>query len=289
VLDWGGTGRPLVFLSGLGDTAHAYDQFAPQLTARHHVYAITRRGFGNSSKPEATDANYSAGRLGEDVLAVLDALHLQGAVLVGHSIAGEELSYIGSHNPKKVAGLIYLDAGDAYGFYDAQRGDIQIDLLYVRRRLDAFRAGATYDRAFVDGLSESVAQLQRDLESEHIRLGEMPDVPAPPAPPPIPLAVWFGMEKFTKIETPALAIFACPHDSTPVFRGPLENDVIAQNAWKAWDLERCTHQANAFERSMPTDPVVRIANADHYVFRSNPDVVLRAMNDFLATLPEQTE
>jgi hypothetical protein len=36
---------------------------------------------------------------------------------------------------------------------------------------------------------------------------------------------------------------------------------------------------------MPADPVVRIANANHQVFASNPDVVIRAMNDFMAKLP----
>src|SRR5678809_378100 len=51
VLDWGGTGRPLVLLAGLGVTAHAYDDFAPALTARYHVLAITRRAHGRSSTP----------------------------------------------------------------------------------------------------------------------------------------------------------------------------------------------------------------------------------------------
>src|SRR5262245_5212879 len=45
VLDWGGNGRPMVFLSGLGNTAHIWDNFAPKFTDNHHVYAITRRGF----------------------------------------------------------------------------------------------------------------------------------------------------------------------------------------------------------------------------------------------------
>jgi pimeloyl-ACP methyl ester carboxylesterase len=47
-----------------------------------------RRGFGASDTPAPTDANYSAGRLGDDVIAFLDALHLTRPVLVGHSIAG---------------------------------------------------------------------------------------------------------------------------------------------------------------------------------------------------------
>lgn len=286
VLDWGGPrgGRPLLFLAGLGDTAHVYDTFAPRFTDHFHVYGMTRRGFGASSKPAPTDANYSVERLGLDVLAVIDALHLEKPVLVGHSIAGEELSWVGSHDPQKVAGLIYLDAADAYGFYDTVRGNVQIDLLDVKRRLDTFRAGAVYDRAFVDGLHASVAQLNRDLEAEQIRLAEMPDVAAPPPPPPIPLAVWFGMEKFTKIEAPAMAIFACPHDMSPTFRGALANDPMAQGALRAFDLQRCTEQSNAFERAMPADPVVRISGANHHIFVSNPEEVERAMRDFLGKL-----
>ena len=285
VLDWGGTGRPLVFLSGLGDTAHVYDEFAPRFTARYHVYGITRRGFGDSSKPQPTDANYSAQRLGEDVVAVIDALKLDHPVLVGHSIAGEELSYVGNHDPGKVAGLIYLDAGDYYGFYDQARGNSWIDMLEVKRRLDALRAGAVYDGAYREDLEESVAQLDKDLLLEEKRIAALPAMPAPPAPPAIPLAVLFGEEKFTKVDPPAIDIVACPHDMTWMFRGPLEHDAAGQSAIKADDLKRCMAQSTAFGAAMPSVPVVRIADANHRVFASNPDVVARAMIDFLAKLP----
>jgi alpha/beta hydrolase fold len=96
VLDWGGTGRPLVFLAGLGNTAHVFDKFAPKFTGKCHVYGITRGGFGDSSAPTPNGYNYSSDRLGDDVLAVIDALSLQKPVLAGHSIAGEELSSIGN-------------------------------------------------------------------------------------------------------------------------------------------------------------------------------------------------
>src|SRR5258708_39406494 len=76
VLDWGGTGRPLVFLAGLGNNAHVFDSFAPKFTANHHVYGITRRGFGASSKPATANGNYASDRLGDDVLAVMEALKL---------------------------------------------------------------------------------------------------------------------------------------------------------------------------------------------------------------------
>src|SRR5262245_15049623 len=50
VLDWGGTGQTMVLLTGLGDNAHAYDQFAHLFTDRFHVSGITRRRFGSSSQ-----------------------------------------------------------------------------------------------------------------------------------------------------------------------------------------------------------------------------------------------
>lgn len=37
VLDWGGTGRPIVLLAGGGNTAHVFDEFAPKLAVNHHV------------------------------------------------------------------------------------------------------------------------------------------------------------------------------------------------------------------------------------------------------------
>jgi len=101
VLDWGGSGRPLVLLAGLGATAHAFDDFAPKLVNENHVYGITRRGYGASSVPIS---GYSADRLGDDVVAVLDALKLDKAVLVGHSIAGEELSSVATRHRERIAG-----------------------------------------------------------------------------------------------------------------------------------------------------------------------------------------
>jgi pimeloyl-ACP methyl ester carboxylesterase len=44
------------------------------------------------------------------------ALNLEKPILVGHSLAGQELSSVGSRHPGKVAGLVYLDAGYRYAY-----------------------------------------------------------------------------------------------------------------------------------------------------------------------------
>jgi pimeloyl-ACP methyl ester carboxylesterase len=279
VLDWGGTGKPLVFLAGGGRTAHDYDQFAPKFVAHYHVYGITRRGFGASSKPEPTVANYAADRLGDDVLAVMEALKLDHPVLIGHSLAGEELSSIGSRYPERVAGLIYLDAGYPWAYYDPAKGDSWLDMLDVKQRLDALRAGAVYDRPFVQGLATSVAQLGKDLPEDARRMESLPAGSS--APPPISLAMLFGEQKYSTIRIPILAIFAVPHS----FEGAPRDDPAARAAMEAADLARTSALADTFEAGLPSAHVVRLPNADHFIFRSNETDVLREMNAFLAKLP----
>ena len=121
VLDWGGSGRPIILLAGGGNTAHEFDDFAPKLTAHHHVNGITRRGFGASGY-SATD--HPADRLGDDVVAVIDALNLKKPILVGHSIAGVELSSIANSYPNRVGGLVYLDAAYSYAFDNGKGANI---------------------------------------------------------------------------------------------------------------------------------------------------------------------
>jgi alpha-beta hydrolase superfamily lysophospholipase len=79
VLDWGGSGPPIVFLAGGGNsTPHDFDEFAPRFTNRHRVIGITRRGSGGSSaqRPRSFD-DYV-----DDVVAVLDAFHFDRVAVV---------------------------------------------------------------------------------------------------------------------------------------------------------------------------------------------------------------
>jgi non-heme chloroperoxidase len=105
VLDWGGSGPPLVLL-GCYLTAHAYDDIAPKLTNQFHVYGITRRGIGASDRPAG---GYTVQRSADDVAEVLDALNVQSSLLVGHSCAGQVLTLFASRHSDRLSGLVYLD------------------------------------------------------------------------------------------------------------------------------------------------------------------------------------
>jgi non-heme chloroperoxidase len=181
VVDFGGTGRPLVLLAGWNTTAHVYTRFSTKLTPEYHVYGITRRGFGLSSAPAPT-SGYTAKRLGDDVVAIIDALKLVRPILAGASFAGEELSSVATFHPDKIAGLIYLDAGYYYALYDQVHESLNMRIVAAVRVFE-------------------------------------PLVPA--ALEPHVLQFTAGQMKFTELHVPVLAIFADPKDLSREYKDPV--------------------------------------------------------------------
>lgn len=288
VLDWGGNGRPVILLAGLGFDAHEFDSFAPRLTPRYHIYAITRRGFGESSAPAPEDDNYSATRLADDVLAVMSALNIRHPVLVGHSIAGEELSSIGTRYPDRVAGLVYLDAGYAYVYYGkyAPAAGWMFDGPALIQELRALTtpSGLQEKQAEVARLvnvqmprvTEDLAQLQKQMKTNPPGVFEMKITPQIQ----IDAAIIRGFRIYDGVRCPALAIFADPHAAPP----QIARDAAKAAAWEQHDEEGTTRFVVAFQKGNPAAKVVKIAGASHLIFRSNPNEVLREMNAFIASL-----
>jgi pimeloyl-ACP methyl ester carboxylesterase len=285
VLDWGGTGRPVVLLTGLGNNAHIFDDFAEKLTGKYHVYGITRRGYGASDTPPVAGDAYSANRLGDDVLTVVDKLGLQKPVLVGHSIAGEELSSIGSRFPERVAGLVYLDAGYPYALYDSTRGDFGIDGIALREKMTELSNAqdpSAIRAVIAQLLKTELPQYERDLVARQKEMEALPDIPNRPVPDKKDRrrisaeAIMAGEQKYTDIKCPVLAIFADPHDMS----GP-PMDEKQKAAAAAHDAEFTEGQAKAWERMVPTAKVIRIPNANHYVFKSNEPEVLKDLEEWV--------
>jgi len=282
VLDWGGTGRPLVLLTGLADSAHVFDEFAPKLAAKYHVYGITRRGRGASSAPEPNATNYNADRLGEDVLAVIDALHLNKPVIAGHSIAGEELSFIGSHHPEKVAGLIYIEAGYPYALYDQANGELELDAIDLRNQLRQFIEGYSMEPVKdYDSLIANLERVEKEVKEQQRDTGGLPPTPVSPRMTPDLFAIMEGRESFTTVHAPALVIFA--DEDNPVSGDDPQSH--AQAVRQAIMKRNKELQYAAFARQVPSAHLVRIPHATHYVFRPNETDVLSEMNTFIATLP----
>ena len=106
-LDWGGTGDGLLFLHGLGDSPHAYDEIAPEFGDQFRVIAYARRAHGRSSGSEGP---FDIPTLVEDLRGVLDSLGIQRTALVGWSLGGLEATEFAARYPERVTGVIILDA-----------------------------------------------------------------------------------------------------------------------------------------------------------------------------------
>jgi non-heme chloroperoxidase len=286
VLDWGGRGKPIILLAGGGQTAHVFDDFAPKLAASGHVYGITRRGYGSSGY-SATKA--SGDRFGDDVYAVIDALKLKRPILVGHSIAGAELSSLANNHPGRIAGLVYLDAAYSYAFDNGKGADagemqaLQGPQLSPPEPADlaSFTALQKYFER-VDGFRFPEAELRQEWESTAGgRVIKQRDFPGNA----MLLSLFMNPRKYTNIPVPALLIFSNPHSQGTWVEGGTDASVrAAADAYSAALTVLTDRQEKAVKDALPAAHVVTLPGANHFVFLSNAADVLRQIRSFLAGL-----
>jgi len=114
--DVSGAGRPVVLLHGFPDTGRLWRHQAPVLAeAGFQVIVPDLRGYGRSDKPGAVDA-YSMSVLARDVMAILDALQIGKAHVVGHDWGAALAWVMATFAPGNVDHLVVLSVGHPGGF-----------------------------------------------------------------------------------------------------------------------------------------------------------------------------
>jgi pimeloyl-ACP methyl ester carboxylesterase len=278
-LDWGGRGATLVFLAGLGGTAHAFDYFAPQFTDSFHVVGITRRGFGASAgSPPPSELD----TLVADITAVLDTLGFGRVVLVGHSIAGEEITRFAELHPARCAGLVYLDAA-----YD-RSGIDTLAKMQPAQPEPQIRASdtvsftsirAVYARVMGVDQPESEIRATARFDSADRYHGQI-------TADSLKARVASGkrVARYDQVHCRALAIYAVPDsiaDVIPYYReldaaGRAQGDVLLKFVQAVVDDSR-----SKIAR-FPQNTVVDLHGGNHFIFLQQPRAVARAMRAFLS-------
>ncbi len=104
-----GKGLPIVLVHGVSLGVATWAPQLHQLAGHHRVIAIGQRGHGQSV---AGEGGYRLERLADDLLVVLAALEVNGAVLVGHSMGGMVCQLLAVTHPhelrRHVAGLVLV-------------------------------------------------------------------------------------------------------------------------------------------------------------------------------------
>ncbi|MBL0158771.1 MAG: alpha/beta hydrolase [Bryobacterales bacterium] len=255
VLDWGGTGRPVVLLAGYL-SAHAYDDLAPRLAETHHVYGISRRGYGASSQPET---GYTAARSADDVLQVLEVLNLRGVILAGHSWGGQDLSTIGARGAERVAALVYINSAEdptlTMADYEMPKGQAEPPPRPLPPAPD-LSSPAAY-RAWqmkAHGIAFPEAELR-----QAVTVREDGSLGANRTPKRIRDAIFAGRAKpeYSEIRMPVVALFA-----------------TGGGHGAAYDAVGKRHRED-LRNGVPHARVVEVPGANFYLFSSHPEIVIR--------------
>lgn len=292
VLDWGGSGPAIVLLAGLGDTAHVFDEFAQVLAARYRVVGLTRRGHGRSSSPAS---GYAFERLAEDVVRVIDAVGVKNPVIVGHSLAGEELHVLGARHSGQIAGLVYLDAA-------FNRADGSEDYDAAARTLPSMPRPEPSDLSSFTSLRAFLKRMQQPVPPEaQLRARYVPNaggtVGAPWAPAlPVRQAFTTLMRAMSegynpeRIRVPAVAIYAVPRSAADMMRPwyTADDPALRERVQTLYRLarERFGRHAKWFQAFAERGRVLELSGA-HHLFITNPREVLHEIEAFVSSLPER--
>lgn len=102
-------GPAMLFIHGLFGSTESWRRNVDALAAAgYRVITYDRPGFGLSDKPEAYD--YSVTHQADEAAALLDALGIDRAVIVGHSAGGNVASFFADRHPERVERLVLVDA-----------------------------------------------------------------------------------------------------------------------------------------------------------------------------------
>ena len=280
VLDWGGTGAPLVFLAGLGDSGHAFDEFAARFRNEFRPIAITRRGFGASSQP---DSGYDSARRARDIVTVLDSLQLSRVVLIGHSIAGDELSRVAVEYPERLTALVYLEAY-SYG------ADAPTDFPAYPPQAEAPEMSATDSASVQSVIAYWPTRFQYQPVEADVRAvchfgpsGRLEFLPKRNAGRQV--AEGTSRSEYVRITSPALAIFAPQASLEDLFPRVVgfdaKNRAMAQQ-YLAAQQHFEFKQIARLKAELRQVTVITMPSATHYLHYTRADDVERTIRQFVA-------
>ncbi|MCC7089399.1 MAG: alpha/beta fold hydrolase [Dehalococcoidia bacterium] len=162
-----GSGDPLVLIMGLGGDLQGWALTAPALAKHFRVITYDNRGAGRSGAP---DRPYTIAGMADDLAALLDALDIQKANILGFSMGGYIAQEFALRYPGRVDRLILLSTApgvDGYGravlgsWIDVQRSNLS------REQLVRSRAPYLYTAALLDDEERYERSVQNSVSNPY--------------------------------------------------------------------------------------------------------------------------
>ena len=150
-----GGGTPIVFVHEFAGDARSWEPQIRYFSRRYRCIAYCARGYPPSEVPESFE-RYSQERARDDIRAVLDALKLERAHIVGLSMGANATLHFGLSYPQRALSLTF--AGGGYGSPPAVREKFQQD---SRANAQAIREKGMQHFADTYGRGPARVQLQK--------------------------------------------------------------------------------------------------------------------------------
>lgn len=103
-----GAGEPIVLIHGFPTSSHLWRDVVPLLPSGRRVVVVDLLGYGRSDRPMEHDLSIRGHA--ERVIALLDALRIQYAAIVGHELGGGIAQYLAVRHPTRVERLCLIDS-----------------------------------------------------------------------------------------------------------------------------------------------------------------------------------
>ena len=103
-----GAGEPIVIIHGFPTSSHLWREVVPLLPAGRRVVVLDLLGYGRSDRPQEHDLSIKGHA--ERVIALLDALRISYAAIVGHDMGGGIAQYLAVRHPTRVERLCLIDS-----------------------------------------------------------------------------------------------------------------------------------------------------------------------------------
>jgi pimeloyl-ACP methyl ester carboxylesterase len=106
-----GSGPALVFLHGYSDAWYSFDRIMRALPRDVRALALTLRGHGDSDRPAS---GYRIEDFAADVVAFMDAIEVERAILVGHSMSSLVAQAVACAQPHRVSHLVLIGSATTF-------------------------------------------------------------------------------------------------------------------------------------------------------------------------------
>ena len=256
-----GSGQPVVLIHGYpGDGTSWEKQTAVLLEAGKRVITYDRRGFGKSDKPTS---GHDYDTYAADLSALVSALDLQDAVLVGFSMGtGEVVSYISRYGSHRVAKAVFIGALQPFLLKTEDNPSGAMSQDDVDGFLDTIKADRyAFFTGFLENFYRTDENLGTRISEEALRNSWQLATNISPYASVWSVATWYTdwRAEIDKIDVPTLIMHGTGDVNVPI---DISSRVLA--------------------KMLPSATYVEIEDAPHGMLWTHGEEINKALLDFLA-------